>query len=167
MGHEDHMKHARENVPCAVITISDSRTEEDDTSGTIIMEKLEEGEHPVNEYRIVPDRYEVINEAVTELLDREDIKIIITNGGTGITEKDVTVEAVMPLLDKVLPGFGEIFRYLSYQEIGSAAIMSRAFGGTASEKVVICLPGSTGAVTTAMDRIIIPQLGHMVLEVEK
>ncbi len=167
MGHKEHMKHAKENLPCAVITISDSRTEENDVSGTMIMEKLEEAGHEIEEYSIIPDQYERIHEVISNLLEREDIKVIITNGGTGITDKDVTVEAVLPLLDKVLPGFGEIFRFVSYQEIGSAAIMSRAFGGTASGTVILCLPGSTGAVTTAMDKIVIPQLGHMILEVEK
>ena len=167
MGYEEHMKQARANLPCAVLTISDTRTKDDDGSGEIIINGLEANGHVVIEYAILPDSMTGIREAVSGLLRREEVKVIIVNGGTGITGRDVTVEAVEPLLDKRLDGFGELFRFLSYQEIGPAAIMSRAIGGLACGKIVLCLPGSTGAVRLAMERIILPQIGHMVLEAEK
>jgi len=161
------MRRALENIPCAVVTISDSRTEETDGSGRLIIESLVEAEHEVPEYRIIPDSIDTIESTMRELLGREDLKVIIMNGGTGITRRDVTPEAVSPFLEKRLDGFGELFRMLSYEEIGSAAIMSRALAGVSSGKMVICLPGSRGAVNLAMDKIIIPQVGHMMLEVEK
>ena len=167
MGYEEHMKQARANLPCAVLTISDTRTKDDDGSGEIIINGLEANGHVVIEYAILPDSMTGIREAVSGLLRREEVKVIIVNGGTGITRRDVTVEAVEPLLDKRLDGFGELFRFLSYQEIGPAAIMSRAIGGLAGGSIVLCLPGSTGAVRLAMERIILPQIGHMVLEAEK
>lgn len=167
MGYEDHMKHAIRNVTCAVITVSDTRTPGDDTSGQIIIKGLESSGHEVREYLIVPDSLVAIRAAISRLLEEDSIKVIITNGGTGIARKDVTVEAVEPLLEKKLEGFGEIFRFLSYQEIGPAAIMSRAMAGMSSRKIIICLPGSSGAVRMAMEKIILPQIGHMVLEAEK
>lgn len=167
MGYEEHMKQARANLPCAVLTISDTRTKDNDGSGEIIIRGLEANGHRVIEYAILPDSMTGIREAVSGLLNREEVKVIIVNGGTGITRRDVTVEAVEPLLDKRLDGFGELFRFLSYQEIGPAAIMSRAMGGLAGGRIVLCLPGSTGAVRLAMERIVLPQIGHMVLEAEK
>jgi molybdopterin adenylyltransferase len=167
VGYEEHMKQARANLPCAVLTISDTRTKDNDGSGEIIIRGLEANGHRVIEYAILPDSMTGIREAVSGLLNREEVKVIIVNGGTGITRRDVTVEAVEPLLDKRLDGFGELFRFLSYQEIGPAAIMSRAMGGLAGGRIILCLPGSTGAVRLAMERIVLPQIGHMVLEAEK
>jgi molybdenum cofactor biosynthesis protein B len=161
------MKEALEHIPCAVLTISDSRTEETDASGRIIVDSLEGAEHRVVEYRIVPDSVEQIEKTLRELMGREDVKVIIMNGGTGITSRDVTPEAVTPFLEKRLDGFGELFRFLSYEEIGPAAMMSRALAGVSSGKMVICLPGSRGAVSLAMERMVLPQVGHMMLEVEK
>lgn len=167
MGHEDHMKHAKENVKCAVLTISDSRTKETDVSGPIIMDGLREANHQVVYYNIVPDSLTGIERELRYLIEKEEVKVIIINGGTGVTPKDLTPEAVEPFLEKKLVGFGELFRMLSYQEIGPAAMMSRALGGISAGKVILCLPGSTGAIRMAMEKIIIPQIGHMALEVEK
>jgi len=167
VGHEDHMKQARKHLPCAVLTISDSRTEGTDGSGRIIIDALEGAGHSVSAYRIVPDSVGEIDAEMRDILESDEIKVVIVNGGTGVTRRDVTPESVAPFLEKRLDGFGELFRMLSYQEIGAAAMMSRAFGGVASGKVVLCLPGSRGAVGMAMEKIIIPQIGHMVLEVEK
>lgn len=167
MGYEDHMKHAVRKVSCAVITVSDTRTPENDTSGQIIIKGLESQGHEVREYHIVPDSVVAIRAAISRLLEDDSIKVVITNGGTGIARRDLTVEAVEPLLEKKMDGFGEIFRLLSYQEIGPAAVLSRAIAGTSSQKIIICLPGSSGAVRLAMDKIILPQIGHMVLEAEK
>ena len=99
-----------------------------------------------------------------ELLEEDELQVIITNGGTGVSHRDVTVEAIYPLLEKKLDGFGELFRLLTYQEIGTGSIMSRAIAGVAKGKVIICLPGSPGAANLAMDKIILPEIGHMVRE---
>jgi molybdenum cofactor biosynthesis protein B len=167
MGHEEHMKHAKEHVACAVVTVSDSRTEETDVSGRIIIDRLKEAGHTVVEYTIIEDSLEKIESELRNLLEMEGLSVIIINGGTGITRRDVTPEAVMPFLEKKLVGFGELFRLLSYQEIGPAGMMSRALGGISAGKIILCLPGSTGAIELAMTKIVIPQIGHMVLEVEK
>lgn len=167
MGYEDHMKHAAQNIPCAVITVSDTRTKDTDESGKIIMEKLRLAGHLVGDYRLVRDNVGEIKSAITADLENADVKVIICNGGTGIAKRDVTVEAVCPFLEKRIEGFGEFFRYLSYEEIGIAAMMSRAIGGVAFGKIILCIPGSSGAVRLAMDKIILPQIGHMVWEVER
>jgi len=161
------MKHALQSVPCAVITVSDSRTVDTDGSGRLIMEKLRLGGHSVVDYKIVKDNMAEIKGAITASLENSEVKVIICNGGTGIAKRDVTVEAVCPFLEKRIEGFGEFFRYLSYEEIGIAAMMSRAIGGVAFGKIILCLPGSSGAVSLAMDKIILPQIGHMVWEVER
>lgn len=167
MGEDDHMQHAIRHVPCAVITVSDSRTPEDDESGKAIMSRLRQAGHRVLDYHIVPDEEEAIRHAVFAGIEHNEIKVIITNGGTGISSRDVTVETVLPMLEKKIDGFGEYFRYLSFQEIGSRGIMSRAVGGTVGQKIVLCLPGSTKAVVLAMDKVILPQIGHMVWEASR
>ncbi len=167
MGYEDHMRHAVQNVPCAVITVSDSRTKDTDESGSIIIEKLNSDGHLVVDYRIVRDNISEIKGAIIANLENVDVKVIICNGGTGIAKRDVTVEAVSAFMEKSIEGFGEFFRHLSYEEIGIAALMSRAVGGVAFGKIILCLPGSSGAVRLAMDKIVLPQIGHMVWEVER
>jgi len=161
------MRHAVQNVPCAVITVSDSRTKETDESGSVIIEKLNSNGHLVVDYRIVHDSISEIKGAITADLENVEVKVIICNGGTGIAKRDVTVEAVSAFMEKKIEGFGEFFRYLSYEEIGIAALMSRAVGGVAFGKIILCLPGSSGAVRLAMDKIVLPQIGHMVWEVER
>jgi molybdenum cofactor biosynthesis protein B len=167
LGYEDHMRHAVQNIQCAIITVSDSRTKDSDESGKIIVEKLRSAGHVVADYRLVKDNISDIKSAITADLENSEVKVIICNGGTGIAKRDVTVEAVCPFLEKRLESFGEFFRYLSYEEIGIAAMMSRAIGGVAFGKIILCLPGSSGAVSLAMDKIILPQIGHMVWEVER
>jgi len=163
---DDHKCHALENVRCAVITISDTRTEETDDSGKLIKELLEENGHPVVDYCIIKDELEDIKRTVAELLD-SDVQAIITNGGTGISKRDVTVEAVSGLLEKTLDGFGDLFRMLSYEEVGSRAMMSRVFAGAAKGKIVVCMPGSVDAVTLGMKKLVIPELGHMAWEANR
>ncbi len=163
---EGHKCHALESVRCAVITISDTRTEETDDSGKAIKELLEENGHPVVDYRILKDELDDIKRTVTELLD-SDVQAIITNGGTGISKRDVTVEAVSELLEKTLDGFGDLFRMLSYEEVGSRAMMSRVFAGAAKGKIVVCMPGSVDAVELGMKKLVIPELGHMVWEANR
>ncbi len=165
MGHEEHMRHAASEVHCVVITVSDTRTKETDESGLIMMEMLRAAGHRISSYEIVRDDVAEIRSAITAALESDEVRVIITNGGTGLSKRDVTVEAVSPFLEKRIDGFGEMFRSLSYQEIGSAAVMSRAIGGVAFGKIILCLPGSPGAVRLALDKIILLQIGHMVWEV--
>jgi len=157
----EHKGKAHRVVRCAIITASDTRTEETDTSGKKIKDLLADQQHPVTSYLILKDEPSVIATAVRALLDQPDVDAIIINGGTGIAPRDSTFEAIQGILEKEISGFGELFRMLSYQDIGSAAMMTRATAGVANGKVVISLPGSTGAVELGMTKLVIPELGHM------
>ena len=158
----EHKDKAHRAVRCAIITASDTRTVETDKSGARIKDLLVEQHHPVVAYQILKDEPGPIATAVQELLQNTEVDAIIINGGTGIAPRDTTFEAVQGLLEKEIPGFGELFRMLSYQDIGSAAMLTRATAGVAKGKVVISLPGSTGAVELGMTKLVIPELGHMV-----
>lgn len=162
--HETHKIHAEvvESVRCAVLTISDTRTEETDTSGLLIRKLLESDGHFVCRYQIVPDNVWQVRKVIILWLTEDEIDAIITTGSTGVSPRDISVEAIEPLLDKKLDGFGELFRSLSYEEIQSAAIMSRAFAGIANGKIVFCLPGSPSACQLAMQKLILPELRHLV-----
>lgn len=163
-----HRKQSATNIRNAIITISDTRNYETDKSGKIIKRLLEDAEHVVEQYIIVSDEEKKIQSAVEGMLNTDEIDVILMNGGTGIAKRDVTIEAIRPFLDKELPGFGELFRYLSYElDIGSASILSRAVAGAAGNKVIFALPGSSGAVTLAMEKIILKEIGHLVNEVRK
>lgn len=162
MAVKEHHEKAYRGVRCAVITISDTRTEETDSSGRRIKELLAEQGHPVTSYQILKDEPGDIETALRRLLNGHDTDAVITNGGTGIAPRDTTFEAIRRLLDKEIEGFGELFRALSYQDIGAAAMLSRAVAGVAKGKVVISLPGSTGAVELGMTKLILPELGHMI-----
>ena len=164
MTYLEHKEKAPRSVSCAVLTISDSRTEQDDDSGRLIRQKLTENGHQVVFYAILKDEADSIKKKIYELISQEELQVIITNGGTGASHRDITVETISPILEKKLDGFGELFRFLSYREIGSSSIMSRAVAGVARGKVILCLPGSLGAANLAMDKIILPELGHMVRE---
>lgn len=157
-----HVSQKVTNVRCAIVTVSDTRTTADDHSGRRIAEILTVAGHDVRSHDIVPDDPERIATRARELLAQESIQALIFNGGTGLASRDSTIEALRPLLDKELTGFGELFRYLSYQEIGAAAMLSRATAGVASGCIMILLPGSTAAVELAMTRLVVPELGHMV-----
>ena len=167
MGYQEHKQKAPKNVTCAVLIISDTRTEQDDESGKLIKQKLSENGHRVISYCIVKDEADSIKQKLHELLGEKELQVIITSGGTGVSHRDVTVETITPLLEKKLGGFGELFRLLSYQEIGTASIMSRAIAGVVKGRVILCLPGSLGAANLAMDKIILPEIGHMVREVTR
>lgn len=164
MSYREHKEKAPQSVNCAVITISDTRTERDDESGMIIRQRLSQSGHQVLSYAILKDDIDSIKKKVSELLNRKELQIIITNGGTGVSHRDVTIDTICPILEKELDGFGELFRFLTYQEIGTASIMSRAIGGVARGKVILCLPGSPEAAKLAMDKIILPEIGHLVRE---
>lgn len=167
MGVEEHKQHAHKTVTCGVITISTTRTKENDLSGKLIIDLLESNGHTISHYNLVKDDLSKIKIAAEEVLKDPDTKAIILNGGTGISKKDVTIEAIIPFLDKKLPGFGELFRHLSYEEIGSPAILSRGFAGLGKGKVIFCLPGSPNACELALKKLILPELGHIVYEAEK
>ena len=164
MSYQEHKKEAPQTVNCAVLVISDSRTEDTDESGKLLREKLGQNGHRVIAYSILKNDSEVIKQKIKELLGQEELQVIITSGGTGVSHRDVTVETVSPIMEKRLDGFGELFRSLSYQEIGTASIMSRAIAGVAGGKIIICIPGSLGAAKLAIDNIILPEIGHMVRE---
>jgi molybdenum cofactor biosynthesis protein B len=154
-------------VPTAVITVSDTRTIETDTGGALVAELLEAAAHPVVYREVVPDDPEAIASAVKAGLARDDTDAIVLTGGTGVAPRDVTPETVEPLLERIVPGFGELFRMLSYQDIGSAALLSRALAGIACGKTVFVIPGSRGAVRLAMDALILPEIGHLAGEAVK
>jgi molybdopterin adenylyltransferase len=164
MGYHEHKHHDVKNVACAVITTSDNRTEKDDESGKLIKQRLTDNGHKVTDYTILKNDAMAIREKIEELMKRDDVQVIITGGGTGLSKRDVTVNTIAPMLEKQLDGFGELFRQLTYQEIGTGSIMSRAIAGVANGKVIICIPGSLGAATLAMDKIILPEIGHLVRE---
>lgn len=142
----------------AVLTVSDTRTEETDRSGQALVERLTSAGHRLVEKRIVMDDVYRIRAVVADWIADENVQVILTTGGTGFTGRDSTPEAVSVLLDKIIEGFGELFRHLSWQEIGSSTIQSRCLGGLANDTVVFCLPGSTGACRTAWDGILLKQL---------
>jgi molybdopterin adenylyltransferase len=158
----EHKAQAPRSVRCFVITVSDTRTEQTDTSGRAIGELLEAAGHVVAGRTIVKDDPELVRGTVERQLAHPDVHAIITTGGTGITSRDSAYEAISGLLQKKLDGFGELFRMLSYEQIGSAAMMSRASAGLVAGHIVISLPGSEAAVRLAMERLVIPELGHLV-----
>ena len=150
-----------------VITCSDTRTSDTDTSGQLIQNLLKEQGHTVAAYHLVKDEPSEIKAKITAALTNKKIQAIIINGGTGISKRDSTFEAVDAMLEKRLVGFGEVFRYLTYQEIGSPAIMSRATAGIIKGRVLFSTPGSENAVRLAMEKLILPELGHLVKELRK
>ncbi len=167
MGVEDHRSKAPKSVRVAVITVSDTRTDADDSSGRAIEELLKGSGHQVVRRTIVKDDVQEIQKALRELIEDEQVQAVITNGGTGVARRDVTLEAVTTFQEKPVPGFGELFRALSYEEIGSAAFMSRAAAFVTEGKVVFCLPGSEKAVRLAVAKLIAPELGHVVWEAQR
>lgn len=147
---------------CAVLTISDTRTVETDKSGQLIQEFLQANQHKIVDYQIIKDDPQGIINELSRLGKKEELAVIICNGGTGIAPRDTTYDALVQLLEKTLPGFGELFRYLSYQEIGSRAIASRAVAGVYQGKLIFSLPGSSNAVKLGLEKLILPELTHLV-----
>ena len=164
MSHIEHRAAAATSVRCYVLTISDSRTEATDTSGRVIQDLLSGNGHQVTGRQILPDDPARVRAALRAQLANPDVQAILTTGGTGISSRDNSYEAIDSLLEKRLTGFGELFRALSYQEIGAAAILSRACAGTSHGKVILSVPGSEHAVRLAMTKLILPELGHLVRE---
>ncbi|MBT2656937.1 MogA/MoaB family molybdenum cofactor biosynthesis protein [Bacillus sp. ISL-18] len=168
MSTKEHKSEAPKAVNCMVITVSDTRNQETDKSGRLMIEMLEDTGHKIVDYCIVKDESGPIQAEILKACNREEIDVILTNGGTGIAKRDVTIETVKGLLEKEIVGFGELFRMLSYQEdIGSAAILSRAIAGVVKNTAIFSTPGSTGAVKLAMSKLILPEIGHVVRELKK
>ena len=163
----EHKARAPKSVRCFVLTVSDTRTEATDTSGHAIASLLASAGHAVAGRAIVKDDPALVRDAINRQLANADVQAVITTGGTGITSRDSTYEAIAAMLQKRLDGFGELFRMLSYHEIGSAAMMSRACAGLVDRRIVISLPGSENAVRLAMQRLIVPELGHLVQQAMK
>lgn len=163
---DEHKAHAPISVAGFVITCSDSRDMSSDLTGRAIREALEVNGHTVAGHRIIPDEAEAIRAMIHEA-QASGARAVIINGGTGIANKDVTVECVEALFEKTLPGFGELFRMLSFDVIGSPAMMSRATAGTYKSMIIFALPGSPQAVKVAMDKLILPELGHAVRELAR
>ncbi|QLC32971.1 MogA/MoaB family molybdenum cofactor biosynthesis protein [Halarchaeum sp. CBA1220] len=158
----DHHAHDVETVGFGVVTVSSSRSEDDDPSGDAIVSLLDEGGHEVVSRDVVPDDYDRVQGVVDRIVRQDEVDAIVTTGGTGVTPDDVTVEAVRPLCDKRLPGFGELFRRLSYEEIGTRVVGTRAEAGVASGVPVFCLPGSESAVRLGVSEVILPEVAHLV-----
>jgi len=152
-------------VNCAVITVSDTRSADTDSSGQLIQSLLQNAGHRVADYALVRDEPMQIQALLQTLCQRSDLDALIFNGGTGISPRDTTYDAIAHSLDKTLPGFGELFRWLSYSEIGSRAIASRAVAGVCQSKLVFSIPGSTHAVRLAVEQLILPELGHLVKQI--
>ncbi len=165
--HREHKDRAPRRVSCVVITCSDTRTEETDTSGQLIRKLLVEHGHEVVGSHLVKDEPAEIRKLVEAGTADGKVQAIIINGGTGLSRRDSTFEAIDALLEKRLDGFGELFRYLSYKEIGSSSMMSRATAGVVRGRIVFSTPGSESAVRLAMEQLILPELGHIVRELTK
>jgi molybdenum cofactor biosynthesis protein B len=164
---EEHKSNVPQRIGCAVITVSDTRTLETDTGGQTIVEALEQAGHAVLMREIIPDEPTRMRPLLEACRDRDDIDAVLMTGGTGITSRDQTFETVTRLMTKPLPGYGELFRVLSYAEIGSAAMLSRATGGLMDHTVLLTMPGSRAAVQLAMEKIILPELPHLVREARR
>jgi molybdenum cofactor biosynthesis protein B len=160
----EHKAAAPARVGCYVITVSDTRTEDTDTGGRAIVELLAAAGHEVIGRTIVKDDAEQLRDAIGRQLANPAVQAIITTGGTGITSRDSTYEAVSAMLWKRLDGFGELFRMLSYHQIGAAAMLSRAVAGTIAGRIVVALPGSEAAVRLAVEKLLVPELGHLLRE---
>ena len=167
MSHLNHKATSPATVRCAVVTISDTRTRETDTSGNAIAQLLTGAGHLLLQRKIVRDDPVAILATLNSLLEDPQSQVVITTGGTGITSRDSTYEVVGKLLEKRLEGFGELFRMLSFQEIGPSAMLSRACAGTARRKILVSLPGSEHAVRLGMTRLVLPELGHLVRELSR
>jgi molybdenum cofactor biosynthesis protein B len=163
----EHKAAAPARVACYVITVSDTRTEDTDTGGRVLVDLLTDAGHTIVGKTIVKDDAELLRDCIGRQLANPDVQAIITTGGTGVTSRDCTYEAVSAMLRKRIDGFGELFRMLSYEQIGAAAMMSRAVAGTIGGRVVVSLPGSEAAVRLAVEKLLAPELGHLVREARR
>jgi len=162
-----HRCESPKSVRCAVMTVSDTRTLETDRGGKLVVELLTAAGHDVTAREIVPDDPRQIEPLVRKLADADAVDAILITGGTGIAARDQTFETIAGLLTKTMSGYGELFRMLSYDDIGPAAMLSRAVGGVMNNVVVLTMPGSVAAVQLAMEKLIVPEIGHLVYEARK
>ena len=167
MSVSEHRSQAPSSVRCAVVTVSDTRTEATDTSGRAIVELLEAHGHTIPFRTIVPDDTDRIAAVLDRMLGRQDVDVVLCTGGTGITTRDSTYEVVSARIEKRLDGFGELFRMLSYADVGPAAMLSRACAGLARSRILVAMPGSEAAVRLAMHKLLLPELGHMAREARR
>lgn len=166
MGAEDHQEKAGDDpVSVAIVTVSDTRTPETDKNHHYIEARMSELGHRIVAYRIIKDEPDQVEDALNTMCENPDVQIVLFNGGTGIAPRDTTYDVVSRFLEKTLPGFGELFRMFSYDEVGAAAMLSRAVAGVYKGKLVFSMPGSTNAVKTAMEKLVLPQLNHLAWEV--
>ena len=164
---EEHRRRAPASLGFAVVTVSDSRTAETDTGGDAAAERIAAAGHRVEARLLVRDEVAAIRAAVEELLAAPGVDVLVLTGGTGVAPRDVTVEAVSPLFEKPLPGFGELFRMLSHRHVGAAAMLSRAAAGVTAGRAVFLLPGSPRGVVLALDELILPEAGHLVSQARR
>ena len=167
VSHTEHRAASPFSVRCAVLTISDTRTFETDAGGTAIVSLLEAHGHAIVARALVKDDPSAVQDWIQQQRSRDEVDAILTTGGTGVAQRDNTHEAIMAMLDKPISGFGELFRMLSFQEIGAAAMLSRACAGISQCRVVIAMPGSENAVRLAMDKLVLPEIGHLVREARR
>ena len=161
MPNPEHRTNKIESVVCAIVAVSDTRTPETDKSGPFIRQRLEAAGHRVISYEILPDEPAKVSDRVLALCGDPNCHTVLLTGGTGLAPRDTTYEAIQAILEKKLDGFGELFRMLSYEEIGSAAMLSRATAGVCRRTLIFATPGSTAAVRLAMDKLILPEIGHL------
>ena len=164
---QEHREAAPESVRVAVLTISDTRTPDTDTGGDVVQETMREAGHEVVAREIVRDEATSIRATLVDLLARSNVDAVVTTGGTGISARDTTYEVVERMVEKRLDGFGELFRMLSYEEVGAAAVLSRALAGAVGAKFVASLPGSRNAVRLCMEKLLVPEIAHIVFELRK
>lgn len=164
---QQHRATSPTQLRCAIITVSDTRTLENDTGGAAVVEHLQRGGHVVAARHIIPDEPTLMRPLLDSLAQQDDLDAILLTGGTGISSRDQTFETVSALLTRPLPGYGELFRMLSYAEIGAAAMLSRATAGLIGRTVLLTMPGSPAAVRLAMEKLIIPELAHIVREARR
>lgn len=164
---QEHRSQSPTRLACAVITVSDTRTLQTDTGGQAAVDRLQAAGHQLLAREIVPDEPDRLRPLLTALAERDEIDAILITGGTGISSRDQTFETVSRMFAKTLPGYGELFRMLSYQEIGPASMLSRSIGGVIGRTVVLTMPGSPAAVRLAMEKLILPELGHLVREARR
>lgn len=169
MGVEDHKAAARDvgTLVAAMLTVSDTRTADTDESGRIAMELIRQAGHEVGHYAVLRNEPLEVRAAVLRLVADGRVDFIVTSGGTGVSPRDQTIEALRPLFQKELEGFGELFRLLSFQEVGTAALLSRATAGTLGRALVFCLPGSKAAVRLAVEKLILPEIRHLIAQQRK
>lgn len=167
MSAEQHRRAAPGVLGFALITVSDTRSPEDDVSGRTLSGLAHVAGHRVEETAVVPDDVAAIRRAVRRMLELPGVDVLVLTGGTGFSPRDVTVDAVLPLLDQTIDGFGELFRALSYQQVGAAAMLSRAAAGLAGSRAVFLLPGSPKAVSLAMEKLILPEAAHLLAQARR